>query len=165
MSMISIDTTAMDRFFKRMAAAGSKDLKKEISTWLDSLGQRFLAEVQREIINREVVDTRRLLGSFVKGGAGNVFEEAGDGLSIEVGTNVEYARFVEEGHHQDKRFVPGEWHGEHFRYGEGTGGMTLHEKWIPGRFFFEGGKRIFRASLPKEVAAKMNIWFHQYFGG
>lgn len=165
MAAIDINTGQLSKFFQKLGQAGSDTLKEEITTWLTSLGERFLKEVHTEILNRDVVDTRRLLGSFVKGGAGNVFEIAGDGLSIEVGTNVEYARWVEEGYQQTQRFVPGSWDGAHFRYGEGSGGMMLKEQWIPGRFYFEGGKRVFESVLPYEVATKMRTWFHQYFGG
>ena len=58
----------------------------------------------------------------------------GDTLCIVLFNPQEYASFVEDGHMQHRRFVPGEFSGGKFTYIPGYNkGMMLTEKWIPGR--------------------------------
>ncbi|MED3571959.1 HK97 gp10 family phage protein [Cytobacillus praedii] len=84
--------------------------------------------------------TGRLRGSMNVGQPGNVFEiEVGNRSYVFVGTNVEYAQYVNDGFEQEKgRFVPGEWRSGTFHYipWHHTG-MVLTGKVIPGARMFE----------------------------
>jgi hypothetical protein len=58
-----------------------------------------------------------LLNSFEKGHKNNIWEVSNEGLTLEVGTNVDYAEYVNDGHWTNKkgqksRFVPGVWRGD-----------------------------------------------------
>ena len=63
----------------------------------------------------------------------------GNVASCEMTNNMYYASWVEDGHRQVKRWVPGFWMGNRFIYNEGSkSGMMLKPKWIPG---FHMGRR------------------------
>ena len=63
----------------------------------------------------------------------------GNVASCEMTNNMDYASWVEDGHRQVKRWVPGFWMGNRFIYNEdGKTGMMLKPKWIPG---FHMGRR------------------------
>ncbi len=96
---VSVDTTELRKFVEKMERAGrGGGFKKELNRFLDSLGVDFLSHVQDAIIRAESVDTRLLLNSFQKGENGNVFIAQEGALQIEVGTNVGYASYVNDGH-------------------------------------------------------------------
>ena len=129
---VRIDATELRRFVERLNQAGrGKEFEKELSRFLDAIAVEFLSYVQDFIIQAGSVDTRLLLNSFQKSGEGSVFIAQEGGLQIEVGTNVEYASFVNDGHWLnpkgvDMRWVPGEWQGERFIYQPGGNrGMRL----------------------------------------
>lgn len=78
----------------------------DLNEYVDAMGFTFLGEVRREILRQQLVDTRLLVNSFQKGGLSNVWER---GIAtIEVGTSVDYAKYVNEGHWtvNNKSFVP-----------------------------------------------------------
>lgn len=76
----------------------------------------FLDLIQDEIIRTETTDTRWLLNSFQRGHSENVWSISNGGLTLEVGTNVNYATYANDGHMQNSRFVPGYWKGDRFVY-------------------------------------------------
>lgn len=83
------------------------------------------------------VDTSRLVSSFQVGVV--TPNEA------EIGTNVEYALYVNDGHVQHRRFLPISYlsaggRGKYIQPGN-TKGIMLKEKYIPGKHFFENGMR------------------------
>ena len=83
------------------------------------------------------VDTSRLVSSFQVGVV--TPNEA------EVGTNVEYALYVNDGHVQHRRFLPISYlsaggRGKYIQPGN-TKGIMLKEKYIPGKHFLENGMR------------------------
>ena len=101
----------MKQFFGKCNSAGNSDFKKALSVFVQGLGLEFLRVIQDEIIRLKVIDTRLLLSSFHIGDNGNSELSEGD-LTVEVGTNVEYAKFVNDGHWtcgkgEAMRFVPG----------------------------------------------------------
>lgn len=167
---VSIDTTELRKFVEKMERAGrGGGFKKELNRFLDSLGVDFLSHVQDAIIRAESVDTRLLLNSFQKGEKGNVFIAQEGALQIEVGTNVEYASFVNDGHWLnpkgvDMRWVPGEWQGERFIYQPGAKtGMLLKQKWIEGSHYFDDAIRLMERMAPQFMERKMQQWLEQYF--
>ena len=167
---VSIDTTELRRFIERLNQAGrGKEFEKELSRFLDAIAVEFLSYVQDFIIQAGSVDTRLLLNSFQKSGEGNVFIAQEGGLQIEVGTNVEYASFVNDGHWLnprgvDMRWVPGEWHGERFIYQPGAKtGMLLKQKWIEGSHYFDDAIRLMERMAPQFMERKIEQWLGQFF--
>lgn len=167
---VSIDATELRRFVERLNQAGrGKEFEKELSRFLDAIAVEFLSYVQDFIIQAGSVDTRLLLNSFQKSGEGSVFIAQEGGLQIEVGTNVEYASFVNDGHWLnprgvDMRWVPGEWQGERFIYQPGAKtGMLLKQKWIEGSHYFDDAIRLMERMAPQFMERKMQKWLEQYF--
>lgn len=83
------------------------------------------------------VDTSRLVSSFQVGVV--TPNEA------EIGTNVEYALYVNDGHVQHRRFLPISYlsaggRGKYIQPGN-TKGIMLKEKYIPGKHSLENGMR------------------------
>lgn len=167
---MSIDTTELRRFIERLNQAGrGKEFEKELSRFLDAIAVEFLSYVQDFIIQAGSVDTRLLLNSFQKSGEGNVFIAQEGGLQIEVGTNVEYASFVNDGHWLnprgvDMRWVPGEWQRERFIYQPGAKtGMLLKQKWIEGSHYFDDAIRLMERMAPQSMERKIEQWLGQFF--
>ena len=167
---VSIDTTELRRFIERLNQAGrGKEFEKELSRFLDAIAVEFLSYVQDFIIQAGSVDTRLLLNSFQKSGEGSVFIAQEGGLQIEVGTNVEYASFVNDGHWLnpkgvDMRWVPGEWQGGRFIYQPGAKtGMLLKQKWIEGSHYFDDAIRLMERMAPQFMERKIEQWLGQFF--
>ena len=157
-------------FIAKLRKAASGDFKKEFATYVEALGTEFLRIVQDEIIRRKVVDTRLLLNSFTKGAEGNIWTIEDAGLKVEVGTNVDYATFVNDGHWTNPagvamRFIPGTWAGGKFVYQPGAKtGMVLKQQWIEGAHYMEAAVRIFEKMMPDLLEAKLQQWLDTYFG-
>lgn len=118
---VEFDMSEIREFFQSMERAAKGDFKKDMEEWLEAVGTDFLRVVQDEIVRRKVLDTRLLLNSFTKGDGGNVWELSDGDLTLEVGTNVEYAGYVNDGHWTNpkgvqRRWVPGYWEGDRFIY-------------------------------------------------
>ncbi len=105
------------------------------------LMQRMANICLEEISPLIPVDTSRLVSSFQIGVV--TPDEA------EIGTNVEYALYVNDGHVQHRRFLPISYlsangrkkyvHSKGKKKGKSAGGIMLKEKYIPGVFFLEKG--------------------------
>lgn len=167
---VNIDTSELRRFIERLNQAGrGKGFEKELARFLDAISVEFLSYVQDAIIQAGSVDTRLLLNSFQKSGEGNVFIAKEGGLEIEVGTNVEYASYVNDGHWLNPkgvnmRWVPGRWAGERFVYEPGAKtGMLLKQKWIEGSHYFDDAIRLMERMAPQFMEQKMQQWVEQYF--
>ncbi len=169
MADIKIDMSEYEAFFARLKQAGNGDFEKAIGLFFEGLGYEFLRVVGDEIIRMQAVDTRLLLGSFDKGGAGNIWTVSDGGLTLEVGTNVEYAAYVNDGHWtvkngKNSRFVPGYWSGDRFIYQPGAKtGMVLKQQWVEGYHYWESGLNIIEKMLPKLLDAKLQDWLDEYF--
>ena len=163
---VQIDVTDLTAFNEKLRKAANGDLKKEFALFLDGIGFEMLRVIEDEIIRLKAVDTRLLLNSFHKGGANNVYELREADLTLEIGTNVEYAQWVNDGHKQTPgRFIPGEWNGDgKFRYMPGAKtGMVLKASWVDGRHYMEHSVVIMEKMFPKLIEAKLAQWFNEYF--
>lgn len=171
MTNVNIDMSDFKKFFETLEKSAKGDFKKELELFLEGIGEEFLRILQDEIIRRQVLDTRLLLASFEKGSDGNVWELSDGGLTLEVGTNIDYASYVNDGHWTntkgvDKRFVPGYWDGDRFIYDPtAKGGMVLKQQWVEGKHFWESALRILDKMYPSLLEAKMQEWMNNYFGG
>lgn len=164
-----MDSNEMMMFFDRCSQAGNGDFKRELSVFLEGIGVEFLRIIEDEIVRRKAIDTRLLLNSFHKGDSENVWEISDGGLTLQVGSNAEYAGYVNDGHWtckngEDMRFVPGEWDGDRFTYDPSAKtGMVLKQKWVEGKHFWESGIRILDRIMPEILEAKMQQWLDRYF--
>ena len=90
---------------------------------------------------------------------------------LEVGTSVEYAGYVNDGHWTntkgvERRFVPGYWEGDRFIYDPAAkGGMMLKQHWVEGKHYWESALRILDRIYPELLEAKLQEWLDSYFGG
>lgn len=166
---LEFDASDFWRFFERLGKAAKGDFKREINTFLESLGMEFLRVLQDEIERREVMDSRLLLASFEKGGEDNVWVLNEGDLSLEVGTNVKYAKWVNDGHFQEPgRFIPGYWQGSgpgsRFIYSPGADtGMVLKANYVKGKKYWEGGLFIIEKIYPEALDRKLQEWLDRYF--
>lgn len=171
MATVEFDMTEFREFFQRLGNAARGDFRKEMELYLEAVGFDFLRVVQDEIVRREVLDSRLLLASFEKGNDGNVWELTDGGLTLEVGTNVSYAGYVNDGHWTnakgvERRFVPGYWQGDRFIYDPGAkGGMLLKQHWVEGKHYFESALRIYEKIFQESAETKLQEWIDKYFGG
>lgn len=166
---VRVDFGDFEEFFKLLRRVAGGDFKEELQKFLEGLGYEFLRILEDEIISRKVVDTRLLLASFHKGDKNNVWEMNENRVSLEVGTNVKYAQYVNDGHWTNPkgtavRFVPGRWQGDRFIYEKGAStGMVLKQKWVEGSHYWEASLRILERIYPDLLAEKLEEWFEKYF--
>jgi len=159
----------LDEFIARIDSARHGAFKAEVANWLQEKGLDFLDIVQRQIIETDTIDTERLLNSFKIGTKDNVWITSSDGLSLEVGTNVEYAVWVNSGHWTtpkgvSQRWVPGSWSGNKFTYDpNATTGMMLKRKWVDGKHYWDSAQLIFSNMFDKDLDRKLDEWINSYF--
>lgn len=166
MANVTIDMSECRAFFKRMEQAGNSDFKKELETFLEGLGEEFLRIVKDEFIHRHKnTGYGQLVSSFAKGGTDNIWRYEDDNLTLEIGTAVKYAGWVNDGHRQQKgRFIPGYWQGQRFIYDPSAkGGMVLKAEWVEGLHFWEAALHAMEELCPKMLEEKLNQWLNDYF--
>ncbi len=121
MGMNFDDMKRLQQNFKQV----QKEHEKFIRNFLLEQGMKALAQAKR----LTPVDTGNLRNKWE---LSSVFRR-GDELYVVIFNPTEYASFVEEGHMQRARWVPGKWVGNTFEYIPGHDeGMMLTNKWIPG---------------------------------
>ena len=167
---VDIDMSEFEEFFDRMDRAAKGDFRKEVERWLEAIGNDFLRVVQDEIIRRKMMNSRVLPASFEKGSSGNSWELTEGGLTLEVGTNVSYAKYVHDGHWTNtkgvaRRWVPGYWSGDQFIYDPSADtGMLLKQKWVPGQPFLQSALMIYEKVFQTSLEDKLQEWLDTYFG-
>lgn len=109
------------------------------------------------------VDTSRLADSI------SVFTDGIPNDYVEVGTNVEYALFVDEGHVQHKRFLPVDKLsvGGRAKYlkNRNQGGIMLKEGYVQGAHFMDKGYTAAKPRLEKLVQSFMEECAREVEGG
>lgn len=159
-----IDVSQLESFARSCEAAAA-DLKPYAGEILEDAGEEFLNIVQSAIQSAGNVDKGKLLASFTKGGAGNIWELNTGGLTLTIGTNVEYAKWVNDGHRQQPgRFIPGFWEGNHFRYSPGAkSGMVLKASFVAGSHFFDKSVQVLERMFPEMAENAFRQFFRRYF--
>lgn len=159
-----IDASELDSFARGVEAAMA-DLKPYAGKVLEEAGEEFLNIVQSAIEGAGNVDKGKLLASFSKGGSGNIWELNLGGFTLTIGTNVEYAKWVNDGHRQTPgRFVPGFWEGNHFRYSPGAkSGMVLKASFVAGSHFFDKSVQVLERMFPQMADNAFQQFFQRYF--
>lgn len=161
---MKFEIEGLEAFSKALDDAANGGLKEEYSLWLEAMGFEFLDLIQDEVIRTKTVDTRRLLNSFVKEDGENVWEMHEGGLSLLIGTDVEYAWYVNDGHMQSKRWVPGIWKGSRFEYTPGAKtGMMLKERWVEGSNYWDNALAVFERIFAKSLDRRLQEWIDKTF--
>ena len=110
------------------------------------------------------MDTRLLLSSFSKGSGNGIYELDMGGLTLTIGTNIEYAKWVNDGHGQQPgRFIPGVWSGSRFTYIPGAKtGMVLKASYVSGSHFFDKSVQALESMFPDMVDRAFRLRFASY---
>lgn len=181
MATAEFDMSEFREFFERMGRAARGDFRKEMEEFLEGIGFEFLRIVEDEFIKRHKNTGEGLLvASFRKGGKGNVWKLEDNGLTLEVGTNVEYASYVNYGHRtfdpektnhfklpngELARFVPGHWEGNRFVFDKNAdSGMVLKLHFVEGIHFWEPSIEAIKHIYQKALERKLQEWIDRYFG-
>lgn len=170
MATVEFDMSEIREFFQGMERAAKGDFKRELELYLEGIAFDFLRVVHDEIVRRNVIDTRQLLHSFTKGDGGNVWELSEGGLTLEVGTNLDYAGYVNDGHWTNpkgvqRHWVPGHWNGDRFIYDPAAKtGMMWKQQWVEGAHYFEGALRAFEKTFRTSADELLQRWLERYFG-
>lgn len=137
-----------DEFVKRFESLVDKWAEKK-AILLKRMGEIYHAE----IIPNVPVDTSRLVDNIF------VFTEGIPQDYVEVGTNVKYALYVNDGHVQHKRFLPADklTVGGKTKYLKKADqkGIMLSEKYVQGAFFMEKGMNSTKPRLERLVESFM----------
>lgn len=159
-----IDVSQMEDFARKCTAAAA-DLKPYAAKTLEEAGEEFLDIVQGAIEGAGNVDTGKLLSSFAKGGPGNVWELNTGGLTLTIGSTLDYAKYVNDGHRQQPgRFIPGFWSGSRFVYSPGAkSGMVLKASFVAGSHYFDKSVEVLRRMFPEIVEKSFEQFFRRYF--
>lgn len=179
---MSLSVTGLRQLLNRLERATRGEFNEDLALWLEALGMEFLDLVHDEIIRTETVLTRRLLNSFDRGDGDNIFEIRDGGLVLEIGTNVEYASWVNDGHWTtpegvEQRFVPGRWTSRGargdavFEYdpnardenGHRTG-MVLRRKWVEGKHYWDNAMAIWERIFDRSLEVKLQQWLDELGG-
>jgi hypothetical protein len=166
-----VNLRGMDQVIRKLDRLADPDLKRQFVLWLEASGFEFLDIVQDEIIRAQVVDFRNLLNSFKKGDQENVWVIKDGGLKIDIGTNVKYAKFVNDGHWLNppgiaKRWVPGRWNGSRFEYDPSSDtGMLLKQQWVDGQPYWDQAVAIFERIFAASFERKFRQWIQSELGG
>ncbi|BAH44511.1 hypothetical protein BBR47_35340 [Brevibacillus brevis NBRC 100599] len=134
--MAKVDKRDLERMYKRL----KKHHKREVQVSMDRVARMAGMQVLRGAQDRVPVRDGILRASLIIGNRKNIFDLVLGGLRAEitVGTNLSYARYVEEGFTQrEGQFVPGYWDREKFIYvPDHPDGMVLKGKRVPGVHYF-----------------------------
>ncbi len=133
-----VDVRELKKFATKLEKAANGKLKKQFAVWLEAVGMEFLGVVQDEIIRLGVVDTRRLLNSFSRGNGDCVFKMKNNALLLEVGTNVEYAAIVNDGH------------------------KLVNSSWWEGYHYFDLSIVTFEKILPASLEKRLQEWLDEF---
>ena len=153
---------------------GWDDFVKNFAQFVDMWEEKKRILLQRmgniyhaSVIPHVPVDTSRLVDSIF------VVEDGIPQDYVEVGTNVEYALYVNDGHVQHKRLLPVSMLSaggkqKHYNTVEGKNGMryvTLSERYVPGVHFMEKGFTDAKPRLAKEIESFMRECKREIEGG
>jgi hypothetical protein len=168
---VKVDVSELKRFSEKLRMAADGGLRRDFLTFLEASGFELLRIIQDEVIRTKAVDTRLLLNSFHKGNENNIYSLSEGDVTLEIGTNLEYAKWVNDGHWLNpqgvsERFVPGVWNADgKFRYApKAKTGMLLRQKFVPGKHFMEHSVKIMEKLFPKMVESWLDKWLDNLLG-
>lgn len=161
-----MDVSGLEDWITKIERARNA-LKPEAADCLEEIGEKFLDLVQKEIKAKKHLDTRLLLSSFHRGGANSIWELDEGSMTLTVGSALEYAKYVNEGHRQTPgRFIPGVWHGDRFDYIPGARtGMVLKASYVAGSHYFDNAEHSIQRDMDDMVEDFFKKFWKKYFGG
>ena len=168
---MKVEIEGLEEFINALDDAANGGLAEQMGEWLEAMGMEFLDLIQDEIIRTETVDTRYLLNSFKRGDENNVFTFKEGGLTLDIGTNVNYASYANDGHFtidpakgKDRRWVPGYWDGDRFKYVPGADtGMLLKFTWVDGSGYWDSALALFERMFEKGLDKLLQRWLDSNF--
>jgi hypothetical protein len=135
-----------------------QESRQQFAKWNNDLAGHFLDEVRKQIIDDGAVNTGHLLSSFTKGNG--IWRMENRGLTLEIGSDLDYASAVNDGHQQERRFVPGQWSGDTFHYDpSNSGGIMLTARWVEGTHYFDTAEHTFNTMFNKTIKKNLEKWF------
>lgn len=142
------------------------NFSKLVDKWSDKkaiLLKRMGNIYHSDVIPHVPVDTSRLVDNIF------VFEDGIPQDYIEVGTDVEYALYVNDGHVQHKRFLPADklsvgGKAKYLKY-KNQKGIMLSERYVKGAFFMEKGMEDAKPRLKRLVNSFMEQIAREVEGG
>lgn len=147
---VQVDMTELEEFINSLHGM-SDDLKKELELYLEAAGDEMLRIIQDKIIDVHAVDTSRMIASFSRTDRAstskpgdNIFEQDSRNLSVNVGSNVYYTKFVNDGHMAGKN--------------------PTTRRFVEGRHFIESATKDIEKILPESLEKKLDQWIENYFG-
>jgi hypothetical protein len=161
---VKVRLDGVDKLIRKLRRVSDQNLQQQFALWLEASGFEFIDVIQDEVKRLQTVDTRRLLNSFDKGSTGNIWEIKNGGLTIQIGTNLKYAKIVNDGHWTNPqgvatRWVPGKWRGDRFEYDPGADtGMLLKQQWIEGQPYWDNALVIFKRLFAESFERKFSEW-------
>jgi hypothetical protein len=125
------------------------------------MGEIFKSEIKETITRLNIVDTGRLRDSWQV--------KKTTPYTVTVGSNVEYAKMVNDGHRQTRRFVPGRWQSngtfQYIPYPHNNGqGMMLTARFVEGKKFVEKARRTALPKIREDVEHFMRTVLNEVFG-
>lgn len=150
------------RQFEKMLKS-TKELEAKNATFVRDFLMEMGARAWAQTKKLTPVQTGNLRNKWELSG---VFMISKDVLGVVIFNPVEYASWVEDGHMQRARWVPGTWKGKgdrsKFIYIPGAKtGMLLRDKWIPGQHM----ARVSIAKVQMEIPARYERAFKQFAEG
>lgn len=123
------------------------ELPAEEEKELTKVGYIAEGEIKQQMTDDNVVDTGRLRASITT--------QLETSNSVLVGTNVEYAEAVNNGHTQKQRFLPAKYldtpAGRKYIDPKNNKGIMLHYEFIMGRHYMEKGMQKADIKIQKEL--------------
>lgn len=169
---MSVNIQGLEEFVRKLEQAADGGLKRDFSLWLEAMGFEFLDLIQDEIIETKTTNTRRLLSSFDKSDNENFWSLNRGSLKLEIGTNLTYASYVNDGHWTnpegvESRWVPGRWttegQNEYFEYDpSATTGMLLKQQWVDGSGYWDQALAIFEKRFEKSLERRLQQWLDTF---
>ena len=154
---------------KPFTATTMSELNYLVNAPLESINRELREELgmaniyHGEVIPHVPVDTSRLVDSIT------IFGEGIPHDFVEVGTNVEYALYVNDGHVQHKRFLPADKLsvGGKAKYlkNRNQKGIMLKESYVNGSFFMEKGMQDAKPRLNRLVESFLQQIGREIEGG
>lgn len=135
------EISGLDDLIRELEALANRDLIQAIHKALEQLGEWLLREAQKHT----PIDSGHLWHAWQRGHPENIWRiDVSRGIiQLQLGNDVDYAGWVEEGHWANPqgvamRWVPGYWLGGKFFYDPSSDtGMALKQQWIAGVHMFE----------------------------
>lgn len=162
MSDSCFDFEGWDEFVERFSQFVDKWEAKKAQL-LKKMAVICQAEIKDELERGHHVDTSRLVDSIT------IFGEGIPHDYVEVGTNVEYALYLNDGHVQHKRFLPAERLsvGGKTKYlkNKKQTGIMLSERYVAGTFFLEKGMQNAKPRLERLIESFMEQTAREIEGG